>query len=86
MLSIKSFFEKIQNVRTKELFVRSTISDVIKKLTSIEISPENISFSSSTLHLKGINQSARSVIFIKKTNLIKEINDAQSAKVVTDIR
>ena len=86
MLSIGKFFERIQNVRTKELFIRSVIRDAIKKHVSVEIPVESIALKSSDITLKNINSSLRSAIFIKKQTLIAEINAAQAIRSFTDIR
>jgi len=86
MLGIGEFFRRIQDIKTKEIFVRTAIQDSIKKHTSVHVPIENISFASGSVVLKNINQTARSVVFIRKANIIKDINGAQTVRVVTDIR
>ena len=86
MLSIKEFFKKIQGTRAKEYFIRSVVVAAVKKYSSVDVPIEAVSFSSSDVVLKGINQTARSVIFTKRTEIIKEINTVQSDRIITDIR
>jgi hypothetical protein len=86
MLDIKKFFEKIQNTRAKEIFLRQAVKESIEKHTPVKISLESISFSSTTVVLKNLNQSARSTIFIKREAILKEIGERQLGRAVTDIR
>lgn len=84
--NIRDFFKRIQNIHAKEILIRSLIKDVIKKHTNHEIPIESIKFSSGNIVLKGVNQSLRSVIFIKRTNIIQEINASQQIKRFYDIK
>ena len=86
MFNISGFFKRIQNAHTKELFIRTVIRDSIKKSTTIEIPLESISFNASTAILKGISQSLRSVIFIKKRVILADINANQTIRAISDIR
>jgi hypothetical protein len=86
MLSIGKFFERIQSARTKELYIRSVIQGAIKKNTAADIPLDAISFRSSTANLKNINQSLRSIIFIKKGQILRDINSEQNIRRVEDIR
>ncbi|MEK7641986.1 MAG: hypothetical protein AAB365_03280 [Patescibacteria group bacterium] len=86
MLKISEFFKRIQGKHSKELAVRSTVAEAIKKHARFDIPLEYIDFSSSTAILKGITAMQRSQIFIKKQTILSEINSQQSIRVVTDIR
>lgn len=86
MLGIGEFFKKIQRVRTREVLIRTTIQEAIKKHTGIEVPLDSMSFSGDTVVLKFANNSFKSVLFIKKTAIVEEINRSQSLKKVTDIR
>jgi hypothetical protein len=86
MFSIAQFFARIQNVRSKEVFVRSAIQNTINEVLKVNIPLEAITFKSTTVELKNIPQTLRSVIFIKKGALLKAINEAQAIRQVTDIR
>lgn len=86
MFNIAGFFKKIQNSHTKELFIRTIVIQAIKKFTQSDIPIESVSFNSSTIVLKNISQSLRSIIFIKKQTIISEINSSQTIRIVTDIR
>jgi hypothetical protein len=52
----------------------------------VEIPLESITFKSTTIELKNVPQSLRSVIFIKKNAILKAVNEAQAIRQVTDIR
>jgi SH3-like domain-containing protein len=86
MFSIAKFFERIQGVQAKEVFVRVEIQKVIKLITSIEVPLESISFKSSVVEIKNVPQAFKSVLYIKKGALLKAINEVQQIRVVTDIR
>ena len=86
MFGIGKFFERIQNSYTKEIFVRSTIIDALKKIVNIDVSIKDISIKGDTLSISGISQSARSVIYIKKESIMKEINGIQKIKQINNIR
>lgn len=83
---IGDFFKRIQNLHTKEIFVRTIIKESIKKTTSVDIPVENIVFSGSTASLKGISQAARSAIFIKKHKILEDINSSQDVRKIQDIK
>ena len=86
MLSISQFFNRIRGRHATELFVRSAIQEAIRKHTSIPVPVEAISFASTSVVLKNINQTAKSVIFIKKVAIIREINTSQTVRTITDIK
>lgn len=86
MLKIADFFKKIQNKHSQELFIRSTIQTSIKKYTQVELPIESISIKSSSILLKGISQTERSQVFIKKQIIIQELNTIQKIRLITDIR
>ncbi len=86
MLKIADFFKRIQNKHSQELFIRSTIQASIKKYTKVELPIESISLKSGIVSLKGISQTARSQVFIKKQAIIEELNSTQTIRIVTDIR
>ncbi len=86
MFNIASFFQKIGGRRATEIFVRTAIQEAIRKHTSIPVPLEAISFASTNVVLKNINQTAKSVIFIKKIPIIREINTSQTVRTITDIK
>jgi len=86
MLGIGEFFKKIQSVRTREVLIRTTIQQAIKKHTGVEISLDAMSFSGDAVVLKLANSSFKSALFIKKNAIIEEINRGQSLRKVGDIR
>jgi hypothetical protein len=86
MIGISELFKRIQGARAREILIRTSIQDSIKKYTGADIPLEAISFSSDSIVLKNITSSLRSAIYIKKGAIIEEINRNQDARKVTDIR
>jgi len=75
MFGIGHFFKRVQNSFTKEVLLRSIIKEIILKETSINIPIENISCKNEVVILKNISPMARSVIFVKKGNILKAIGE-----------
>jgi len=86
MLSIGKFFERIQNVRMKGYILRKVVQESMKNHVGLEVPMEAISIHSSAVILKNVSQSLRSAIFIKKGSVLKEINEKQTVREITDIR
>lgn len=86
MIGLSGFFKNIQNAFTKEVVLRTSIKEAIKKCANIDIPIENISCKGSTVNLKNINQVVISQIFIKKQKILEELKTSQTIKVITDIR
>lgn len=86
MKSIREFFARIQNRQFQEIQLRASISDAVTKHTRVVLPPDSISFSPKVLVLKGLNQSAKSAIFIKKTYILKDLNEILPARMIADIR
>ena len=86
MLKISDFFKRIQNRHTQELFIRSVIQSALKSCAGVEVKIEAIRISSSTVTLKGVSQSERSQVFIKKQKIIDEINVGQTIRNIVDMR
>jgi len=80
MFGISGFFKNIQNTFTKEVVLRTTIKNIIKKHTEIDIPIENITYRNSIINLKNINSSALSVIFIKKTKILEDLPKFQDIR------
>jgi hypothetical protein len=80
MFGISGFFKNIQNSFTKEVVLRSSIKEVIKKYTGADIPIENIVCKNGVVNLKNTNSSALSAIFIKKNQILGELKD------ISDIR
>lgn len=86
MIGLGEFFKKVQNSFVKELSLRASIKEIVMKHTNIEIPIENISYKSGSIILKNVNQTAKSVIFIKKKVILEEIYKQNPGLVVSDIR
>ena len=86
MKSISELLGRIRNIQARESLVRLAVQETLKKQLSFEIPLEAISCKGAAVSLKGIDQAARSALFIKKESILKEINAAQSVRVIQDIR
>ena len=86
MNSIGSFFSRIQGVFAGKIVLYSSAQEIIKKVAGIEVPLEALSFSGKSLIIKGLDQAARSVIFIKKSAILKELNQKIPGRVIEDIR
>jgi len=86
MFSIGQFFERIRSKYAQEIFIRTVIKESLKKIANIDVAVEDISLSGSSVSIKKLNQSARSVMYIKKQSMLEAINSAQSISNITDIR
>lgn len=86
MKSISEFFKRIGGVQAKEMAGRHAIHLAIKEFTNIEIPLTSISIKSNTVNMKGISQSARSVIFIHKKQIIDFASALDKTLHISDIR
>lgn len=86
MLNISQFFKKIQGKYNQEILLRSTIKEVIRSQSGVDVPLESINYKNGLVTLAGLTQTARSQVFIKKQAIIEQINSRQNTKTVTDIR
>lgn len=86
MHGIGDFFSRIRNVYAKEIFVRQAVLSAIKMHTGADIATDSIKFKNGTVVLGNINPALRSVIFIKKQHILKEIASKQQLRAISDIR
>ncbi|MBU6232400.1 MAG: hypothetical protein KGI45_03355 [Patescibacteria group bacterium] len=86
MQGIGEFFKRIQGAIGKEIAVRNMIREAIKKRTGADIDIGSIKLKNGIVELSGVSQSLRSAIFIKKQAILGDIDSAQSAIRVSDIR
>lgn len=86
MQNISEFFSKILGKHAKEVHLRTVIQEILKKYIRTDLPLESIILSGGVLSLKGIDQTAKSVIFIKKATILKELNEKSLGRIVSDIR
>ncbi len=86
MFNIKDFLKRASGRQAKELFFRQTAQGVIKRLIKIEIPIGSIVLKNTSIHLNDISQAARSAIFIKKQEILAEVNKSQDFCKVNDVR
>ena len=86
MFGIGKFFSKIQGAYAKEILVRKEIQSALKKVAGINVKIEDISFKDSVVELKGISSTAKSVLYTKKSAVLKELESIKHIRAVTDFR
>jgi len=86
MKSISEFFGRFRNIQVRESLVRLAVQQALKSRLVLEVPLESISCKGATVTLKGIDQAARSALFIKKESILKEINGLQTVRIIRDIR
>ncbi len=73
MKSVGNFLDKFRNRAVKEIQNRDIIVNIIKKISNIEINIKNIEISNGILKIK-LSSIEKSEIFLKKDQILKEIN------------
>ncbi len=86
MKGIAEFLNKMRGVQAREAVVRLAIQAALKRQIGLEILLGSISSKGGAVDIKGIDQAARSAMFIKKSAILAEINAAQTIRLITDIR
>ena len=74
MFNIKGLLVKINSLRAKGVIERESIRGIIKKHIGLDIYVNDIELKSGVIRFKNISQSAKSAIFIKKQNILADIN------------
>ena len=86
MKSIAEFFARIQGKQAQKIALYINTQEIIAKEARIDVPIESITFSGKTLSLKGLDQAAKSVIFIKKSGILRQIKEKLPNIIVEDIR
>lgn len=86
MKSIADFFSRIQGKQAQKILLYSLIKEAVSNRAGIDTPLESIAISGKILTLKGLDQAAKSVIFIKKAAIIDEINKKMNHPAISDIR
>ena len=73
MKKLCQFFDKFNSKAVLEIKKRELISKIIKEEINQDIPIENIQFGLRTIKIKG-NSNLKSLIFIKKTKILNEVN------------
>ena len=84
MKSLGGFFEKFNNKVAGQIQNLVVIIEIIKKNTGIEIEMKQIVISAGVLRLK-LSSVQKSQIYIKKMQILNEINKKVSRMVLKDI-
>jgi len=86
MKSISEFFAKVQGRQMKELLARQSVQEALKKAISADVPIEDISLKSYDLRIRGLSQSAKTAVYIKKAAILKEANERLAPRVIRDVR
>lgn len=86
MLNISQFFKKIQNKQAQENLVRSVVCDAIKTYARFEVDVDKIGFNSDAATIEGLTATQKTQIYIKKQAILAHVNNAQSVRIIRDIR
>ena len=86
MKSIAEFFKNIKGRQARAVHLRMVVKEAVEKYAHVSVPLEAIDLSSGTAVLKGLDQTAKSVVFIKKTAILAEIGARPDTQSVVDIR
>lgn len=83
---ISSFFKRYSNIEPPERFVKEVVQEVVKEVFNVEINPEHISLSKSTVFIE-TSGPLKNEIFFRKKELLERINiKLKTNKKLTDLR
>ncbi len=85
MQKIGGFFEKFNNKFVKEVQNLVFITETIKKCTGIVVDHKNISISNKILRIKA-SSVEKNEIFMKKTKILKELEQKLHHLIILDIQ
>ena len=85
MLAIGDLFAKIKGLQAREMLFRTMVCQAIKSRSGIDIEPQAVQHSKGRVTIKGISHSAKSQLFMKKMQIIEEINKLQDVHVVKEL-
>lgn len=85
MFNIGQYISKLNNKRLNHITKINNISVVINKISGLNVGVNDIKIRNGVLYIDKLNSVGRNEIFIKKSLLIKEINNI-SGESISDIR
>ena len=77
MNHISIFLKKFENLGAREFLVKEIVSNVVEKKCGIKISTKDIVYDRGTLTIKG-SRSLKSELFVKKVEIVEEIENSLS--------
>lgn len=92
MLSIGTFFDKFKNVAGKEIALRQSVIDAVKKNVIIGSGSDNIGLNLKDIDVRNkivrvhAGPALKNQIFIKKESILKSIREANPHIIITDLR
>lgn len=86
MRSIAEFFKNIKSRQARSAHLRTVVQEAVERHARVTLPLEAISLLAGTAVLKGVDQTAKSVIFIKKPAILEEIKAKSNGGAVVDIR
>jgi hypothetical protein len=86
MRSISEFFKDIKGRQARAARLRTVVQEAVIKHAGVRVPLEAISLSAGAAVLKGLDQTEKSVVFIKKTAILAEIGARLGDGSVADMR
>ena len=86
MKSIGEFFSNIQNRHAQEMFLRTVVQQVLKRVANVDSNIKDISFKAGAVILKKISPTAKSQLFLKKQAILREIAIQAPGKRIADLK
>jgi hypothetical protein len=94
MLSISTFFDKFKDIAGKEIALRQSVIDAIKKHviitgnTSVDsgLNLKDIDIRNKIIRVNHINPALKNQIFIKKESILKSIRETNPQAIISDIQ
>ncbi len=75
MKNISEFLSKIRNAQTKNVLRKIIVTEIVKKHREVVIDMTKVEFGGGKLILKNLSQTQKTHIFMKKNEILKDIND-----------
>lgn len=74
MKNIREFFSRVQNKQLQEFAKIQSIKEVIARVAKVEIEPSSITIRGGDIVLRGLGQTEKSEIYLKKNIILKNIS------------
>lgn len=86
MKSIGEFFAKIQGRQAQKILIYKIVQEAVNKQVNVDLDLAAVSFKAKSVVIKGLSQTAKNQLFIKKPAILKEINSRSAPRIVEDMR
>ncbi len=86
MFNIGQILNKVRALRESDIGIRTAIKNAVAKYTEIDVPVEHVQIKSGKATIKNISQAARSVVFMKKETILRDISETLQNNKVKDIQ